>query len=146
MPMVNQLSIPSVNHVTQPQKDRLIIRVLRFIRIYLNVSTRDIAAIMEGEYHSRSMVAAIENETRMSNPNFITDYARAIQKKSKLESNILAIIEKCLEDKRFIKNLDKIEKGDYDFYTIYSLTSKIWELNLRLIKSTRQTDINVLKE
>jgi len=109
------------------EEDRQIIRVLRFMREYMHISTRDLASMMAGEYHSRSLVASIENGTRNPNANFVADYAMAIQKKSGLKGNLLLIIQKCLEDDIFLEQLDKYEKNDISFRTIYLMSKKICE-------------------
>ena len=123
--------MPSAKYTSQVEQDKLIIRVLRFIRNYLHVSTSDLSKIMVGEFHSRSLIAGIENDTRMPNPNFISEYAKAIQIVSELEGNILYIVQECIKDEDFVKKLELVESGKYSFITIYDLTTKIWELNLK---------------
>ncbi len=123
--------MPSAKYTSQVEQDKLIIRVLRFIRNYLHVSTSDLSKIMGGEFHSRSLIAGIENDTRMPNPNFISEYAKAIQIVSELEGNILYIVQECIKDEDFVKKLELVESGKYSFITIYDLTTKIWELNLK---------------
>lgn len=113
--------------VNSPPADWQIMRVLRFMREYLHITTKEISEAMEGDYHSRSLI--------------IVEYAKVIQEKSGLKGNLLYIAQKCIEDKFFLELMDKYENNDFDFRTIYKISSKIYQLNLNLSSSTKSESL-----
>ena len=126
--------------VNSPPADWQIMRVLRFMREYLHITTKEISEAMEGDYHSRSLIASIENRFRNPDIIFIVEYAKVIQEKSGLKGNLLYIAQKCIEDKFFLELMDKYEKNS-DFRTIYKISSKINQLNLNLSSSTKSESL-----
>ena len=119
--------MPNREHILSIDEDKNIVRVLRFMREYMRLSTRDVAKIMEGEFHSRSLIAAIENGSRNPNTDFVVNYAMAIQKRAGLKGILLVTIQKCIEDEDFLEELKKYEMNDFSFRTIYLISKKIVE-------------------
>lgn len=105
------------------------IRVLKFLREFTHVTAREVADLMEGEFNSRSYLAAVENGLRTPSPEYITDYAKALQKALKIKKDMMYVVQKCIEDPELLNLMDQYERKKGDFLVSYKIAGKIIEID-----------------
>ena len=118
-----------------PEKQDIVIRILKFMRNFSGITAKELADIMEGEYHSRSLIAAIENGIRTPTSDFIQEYSAALQKTLKLKRDLLFIVQKCAEDEEFIVLMNQYEQKNGGFIITYKIVNKIMAIDNK--KSTK---------
>ena len=107
-------------------RDYDIIRVFRFIRWFIRLSVRDLSKCASpGAKFSRSLIELVEHDMRYPQPEFIQEYARILQEKSKLTHDITQIAEQCVNDIDFMYVLESQENGDHSISTIHFLAEFI---------------------
>ena len=101
------------------------VRVLKFFREFTHITAKELSDKMEGEYHSRSLIAAIENGLRNPTEEFITEYAKALQDRLKVKRNLMQIVQNCIDDPEMLSLMDEYERNNGGFMTPYKISKKV---------------------
>ncbi len=125
----NKLSLNSELKLNNQETIKKVVKVLRFIREVVRVPAKDIAELMKGEYHSRSLIAAVESGLRKPSPEFLAEYAAALQKMTKVESDLLFAAFKCAEDSELMDLMHKYYDEGGDFRVARTLINQIYDIS-----------------
>lgn len=101
------------------------VRVLKFFREFTHITAKELSDRMEGEYHSRSLIAAIENGLRNPTEEFITEYAKALQDRLKVKKNLMQIVQNCIDDQEMMSLMDQYDRNNGGFILSYKISKKI---------------------
>lgn len=101
------------------------VRVLKFLREFTHVTAKELSDMMEGEFHSRSLIAAIENELRNPTEEFISEYAKALQKRVNVKRDLMHIVQGCIDDPEMLSLMDQYDQNHGGFVTTYKIAKKI---------------------
>ena len=101
------------------------VRVLKFFREFTHITAKELSDKMEGEYHSRSLIAAIENGLRNPTEEFITEYAKALQGRLKVKRDLLQIVQNCIDDPEMLSLMDQYDQNNGGFVLSYKISKKI---------------------
>lgn len=101
------------------------VRVLKFFREFTHITAKELSDRMEGEYHSRSLIAAIENGLRNPTEEFVTEYAKALQDRLKVKKNLMQIVQNCIDDQEMMSLMDQYDRNNGGFILSYKISKKI---------------------
>lgn len=104
---------------------RQIIRILKFFREFMHVSAQDLVDAIEENKPSRSLIAAVESGNRNPTPEFLRQYADALQNTVKIKRDLIDVAEQCIEDQEFLDLLQKYERGEGGFFNTFRISQKI---------------------